>query len=1380
MKRLAEFLVNRNKIIFGVFLALAVAGLLLMSKVNIITDMTEFLPDDSSMRIGIDKMEEEFPNSSMNDSTIRVMFTGLADDEKEAMAEELEQVIYVDSVDYEADDDAYNKGEYTLYELTVPYKDTSDEVDEVKNVLEEQYVDSGAYTAEYEVSNSTDTDFPIVGVIAALLILIGILFVLCPSWVEPFLYLFTIGVAVLINMGTNAFLSGVSNTTHSIAAILQLVLSMDYSIILMNRYRQELRLTIDRREAMKNTIKNVFSSVTSSAVTTIVGMIMLVFMSFKIGQDMGIVLAKGVFFSLICVFTVLPTLILLFDKWIFKFGKKVPLPPMKPLAAYSYKLRRLIVPVFAFLFIAAFLLRGNTGITYINDTAGHINEVFPDTNDMVILYNNEDEEKMTRLLEELKEDKNVDSVASYGTTIGKQYHADELVDELEDMDDFDTGDMKLTDDVMQMLYYYHFTNGKMGEITASNLMNFIAEDVLENETFADEMDDSVKDNKDKIKKFADKEALSTKMSFAEMADFFDMKEDQAGDLYLYYYIKNGGVSTGTMNIRELITFILDDVANDPDYGSEFDAGTLSQMEQLRDYTDLDVIGKKRTYEDVADFLSMDAEQAKLLYASYFAAKGNVDAGTKTFPELVSFLTNDVLSNDTLSSQMSDSQKTQMQSLSHYADKNEITSQKSAAALASAFSMKTTDVQNLFLLKASNDMSEQEMAALQQEAIDEVSAEVAAEVEEAATKAAETAAKEAAEEAAQKAAQEATPTEEEVTSRVQARVMEKIAERGSAELPSETEMAEIQQEVVQEIQAEIAAEVQKAAEEAGNKAGQEAAAKAGQEAAAAATPSEEEITALVEAKVMEKLSEKAADVTMSETEFVDFLINDVASNEQYASMLDQDKISSLKQLQSMMNLTISGKQLSASEAAELFGMDTENMTLLYLYSIMDSKADSYRVSVHELVSYILQNEDLVSGSMSSSDLSQLKTLKKIMDAAADGTEFTADGMADLLGMTTDQSRMLYTLYRYRNGQTEGWRLTPAEFIHFLDDQVLSDPDMSDRIDADSRDDLESGVKIIDAVLSGKKYTAAEMMDLMSGLGGNIDQDELELLYIYYFSKQDFDPAWTMSFAEFIDCLNEEALQDSRFAGFFEDDVREDLADAQEQIRDAAKQLRGPNNSLGVVSTWLPLESDDTLAFIDELKTRCDETFGEGNYHLIGNSAMAYEMSQTFRSELNKITILTALAIFLVVLLTFRSLSIPAILVLLIQTAVYVMMASMGLRNMSINYLALLIVQSILMGATIDYGILYTNQYRENRKTKGIRESLLAAYNGSIHTIMTSGLILIIVTFIMSYAFADPTIGQICGTISIGALTAVILILLILPGTLALFDKVVCKKGQRADP
>ena len=120
---------------------------------------------------------------------------------------------------------------------------------------------------------------------------------------------------------------------------------------------------------------------------------------------------------------------------------------------------------------------------------------------------------------------------------------------------------------------------------------------------------------------------------------------------------------------------------------------------------------------------------------------------------------------------------------------------------------------------------------------------------------------------------------------------------------------------------------------------------------------------------------------------------------------------------------------------------------------------------------------------------------------------------------------------------------------------------------------------------------------------------------------------------------------------------------------------------------------------------------------------------------------------------------------------------GLQGLEIYYLALLIVECILMGATIDYGILYTSYYREMRASMPVRDALVAAYRGSIHTVLTSGSILVLVTAVDGRFFGNLAVEQICRTISIGAFAAILLILLFLPGVLALFDRWVLPRDLR---
>ena len=146
------------------------------------------------------------------------------------------------------------------------------------------------------------------------------------STVVPFVFLLSISLAIIYNFGSNIILGEISYITKALAAVLQLGVTMDYSIFLLHRYDEELTRTPDRIEAMSNAIQNTFVSIIGSSTTTVAGFLALCTMDLSLGMDMGIVMAKGVIISVLCTVTILPSLILIFDKAIHKYKHKTILP----------------------------------------------------------------------------------------------------------------------------------------------------------------------------------------------------------------------------------------------------------------------------------------------------------------------------------------------------------------------------------------------------------------------------------------------------------------------------------------------------------------------------------------------------------------------------------------------------------------------------------------------------------------------------------------------------------------------------------------------------------------------------------------------------------------------------------------------------------------------------------------------------------------------------------------------------------------------------------------------------------------------------------------------------------------------------------------------
>jgi predicted RND superfamily exporter protein len=235
-------------------------------------------------------------------------------------------------------------------------------------------------------------------------------------------------------------------------------------------------------------------------------------------------------------------------------------------------------------------------------------------------------------------------------------------------------------------------------------------------------------------------------------------------------------------------------------------------------------------------------------------------------------------------------------------------------------------------------------------------------------------------------------------------------------------------------------------------------------------------------------------------------------------------------------------------------------------------------------------------------------------------------------------------------------------------------------------------------------------------------------------------------------------------------------AVREMNAGLKNLIGERYGRVIINTSLAEESDIIYSLIDNLNQDVEAL--DGTAYIIGSSAIAHEMSNSFPDEMYRITILTVIAIFIIVALAFRSVTIPFILVCIIQCAVFITMGVASLQGNAVNYLPLLIVQCLLLGATVDYAILYASYYREARMNMNVKDSVTLALHNSVHTILTSGLILVSITGVMNIfiRYSDPAISQILITISIGGTCAMVLVIFVLPGIIAAFDRLIIRKRK----
>lgn len=280
--KFSSFLVRRSKIILIIFIALAVGFAALIPFVNVNHDTTKYLPDDSSMKKGMDLMKAEFGKESS--CNLKVMFNDLKTDKKKLyVLNDLASIKYVSNVNYDIDKKDYNRGIYTLYIINCDCDQYSDRGAYIWKTVQKKYSKKHDITLGGSINDANESDLPLWIVIIAVVIAFIIILIMANSYIEPLAMMITIGIAILINMGSYVFFPYISHTTYLIAAVLQMVLSMDYSIMLLNRYRQQRIITSDKYQGMRASLSLSFGAITGSSLTTFAGLLALLFMSFKIG-----------------------------------------------------------------------------------------------------------------------------------------------------------------------------------------------------------------------------------------------------------------------------------------------------------------------------------------------------------------------------------------------------------------------------------------------------------------------------------------------------------------------------------------------------------------------------------------------------------------------------------------------------------------------------------------------------------------------------------------------------------------------------------------------------------------------------------------------------------------------------------------------------------------------------------------------------------------------------------------------------------------------------------------------------------------------------------------------------------------------------------------
>ena len=503
----------------------------------------------------------------------------------------------------------------------------------------------------------------------------------------------------------------------------------------------------------------------------------------------------------------------------------------------------------------------------------------------------------------------------------------------------------------------------------------------------------------------------------------------------------------------------------------------------------------------------------------------------------------------------------------------------------------------------------------------------------------------------------------------------------------------------------------------------------------------------------------------------------------------------------------GAEMSPSDMSQMMGIPVSFVnTLFYIY---ENGMDTTGMTLVEFVDFISSddflNNELFSSMIEEETKGQIGQMKSLVDALASGEEYSAEEISGILGVEKELVQSIFFIAQLKDANIynitpmfwanvaqafgmdaetieQVFKIQPVQslkFTEFVDIITEVTKYAGGVMDAEQVEQLGMLKDMSDMVQEGETLDPEDLADLFASAADNdmFNENTITLLYIMARSNTEGVVDVTIPLYDLFMFLAEEILPNEAFSSFFDESVAAQFEEAKATMQDGMAQLVGEDHSRMIVTIDYAPESAGIYAFYENLNAMLESTLS-GEYYLVGQTAMSYEVSQSFETEYLIISIVTAVAVFIVVCFTFKKFFLSLMLVGVIECAVFSMMSVMVVINLPMYFIPLILVQCILMGSMIDYGILFTTYYIEVRKEYGTEDVLPEVMRRSTHSILTSSLVIVLVTLICG-RFMSGAVASILTTLGIGSLCAILLILFVLPSLLVIFDKLVVKQPKGED-
>lgn len=451
MERIFKSVISHRKTTVAVYIVLLAVCYIMQGFVSVNYDMNDYLPEETASTVSLDLMTSEFGGGIPN---ARVMVNNVSVAQALEYKEKLENIdgvievtwlddseditVPLDSMDQDTVESCYRNGS-ALFTVTIEEDRRISVVSEIRKIIGDDNDMTGSAVSSAIATLYTVKEIKKITAFAILFVIAVLILSTC-SWIEPLLVLIGLGFAIMINNGTNLIFGEISFVTNAAGSILQLAVSLDYSVFLIHRFEECRKTESNPQKAMITALTKSASSVTSSSITTVIGFLALALMRFRLGPDLGLALAKGVAISLVTSFTLLPCIILICYRLIEKTSHRKFMPQFKRLGRAVLKTSVPAIIIFAVVMVPSYIASGSNDFTYgssqiygpdttYGENKEDIEKVFGQKDTYVLLVPEGDGDSEKQLAQELLDLPEVSSVISYAQTAGIQVPEEYLGDE---------------------------------------------------------------------------------------------------------------------------------------------------------------------------------------------------------------------------------------------------------------------------------------------------------------------------------------------------------------------------------------------------------------------------------------------------------------------------------------------------------------------------------------------------------------------------------------------------------------------------------------------------------------------------------------------------------------------------------------------------------------------------------------------------------------------------------------------------------------------------------------------------------------------------------------------------------------------------------------